>query len=496
MPDQRHVIKRQILQLTIRRDQQAHLLTAEVSRVYRQRIVPLIDRYCTELSAPDRLHRIESLEVDLGTVDAHNLEEEFFAKAGPALQGALAAQIKAQDQADPSSNRTSPAQSQLELLVCVARTGSLPWWVDTSQPGLINACLRDLAAHHPEALCRLLHDLAREPRFLSRIVHHVAEDRLVELVGMLLPRFTAALRQDVMTLVMLVQHCAAAVDRQPAQLRHSIWCHLIYVASVGGQQYDTLQALYRAALRRVAADEGVTYDGLIVGIQRRAQVGDMDPGAVHRVLASIDPMAAQQTFYPSEHRLVLEAVSQLLAPKQPSQEESVPDCLAGDADELFIDNAGLVTLWPFLSHFFTHVELLEGKEFKDAAARQRAVGLLQYLATGDAECPEYLLPLNKVLCGMELTEVFDFSAPLAEAEREECTKLLHAVIAQAPILRDMTPTGFRGSFLLRRGILSTRDGAWLLRVERETYDVVLDRFPWTMQWVKLPWMEAPLRVEW
>jgi hypothetical protein len=166
------------------------------------------------------------------------------------------------------------------------------------------------------------------------------------------------------------------------------------------------------------------------------------------------------------------------------------------ADEIYINNAGLVILWPFLSHFFGRLELLEAHQFKDTAARQRAAGLLQYAATGKASFPEYVLPLNKILCGLALTEVFDFGSSLLEPEAEECAHLLTAAIAQAPILRDMSPPGFRGTFLLRPGVLRSRDGAWLLQVERESYDVVLDRFPWSWEWVKLPWMAAPLRVEW
>ena len=41
-----------------------------------------------------------------------------------------------------------------------------------------------------------------------------------------------------------------------------------------------------------------------------------------------------------------------------------------------------------------------------------------------------------------------------------------------------------------------RDGSWLLRVERRGYDLVLDRFPWAFDWLKLPWMEMAMRVEW
>jgi len=60
----------------------------------------------------------------------------------------------------------------------------------------------------------------------------------------------------------------------------------------------------------------------------------------------------------------------------------------------------------------------------------------------------------------------------------------------------MSINGFRGSFLLRQGSISAGEGSWLLRVERETYDLVLERFPWSWQWLKLPWMEYPVRVEW
>ena len=79
---------------------------------------------------------------------------------------------------------------------------------------------------------------------------------------------------------------------------------------------------------------------------------------------------------------------------------------------------------------------------------------------------------------------------------EECSNLLTAVIAQAPILRNMSIAGFRHTFLQREGVLRTRDGAWLLQVENLTHDIVLGRFPWSWEWVKLPWMDTALRVEW
>ncbi|MCO6492328.1 MAG: hypothetical protein J5I98_28175 [Phaeodactylibacter sp.] len=164
--------------------------------------------------------------------------------------------------------------------------------------------------------------------------------------------------------------------------------------------------------------------------------------------------------------------------------------------ELFIDNAGLVILWSYLPRFFQSLGLLDGKQFVDAAAAHRAAGLLQYLADGKPEAPEYLLAFNKILCGLPWDEVLDFGGPVTEAEAEECDVFLQAVIANAPILKNMSVDGFRGTFLLRRGMLRQLFDMWELHVERETYDVVLDKFPWSWKVVKLPWLEKVIGVGW
>jgi len=176
--------------------------------------------------------------------------------------------------------------------------------------------------------------------------------------------------------------------------------------------------------------------------------------------------------------------------------EDLPVSGLSEAEQLYLANAGLVILWPFLGTFFTRLGLVEEDRFTGEAARQRGLALLHYLASADPAPSEYWLPLNKLLCGMALEAVFELDEALTDAETAECEALLEAVIEQAPVLNHMSVRGFRGSFLLRAGVLSVQDGGWLLRVERETYDLVLDRFPWGFEWVRLPWMETPLRVEW
>jgi hypothetical protein len=454
MSEQRHMIKRQVIELSVRDAARADRLHAEVSRIYRQRIVPLIERCCSELSAPNQLDRIDRLELDLGTLDERELERELVARVQAALRPALAAQVAA-------SGSSSRADAWLELIETFARTGSLPWWADAAAPRLLEDGLRYLLANAADRLARLMRRLVGAPGPLQRLIDHLPDDVLALLAAALAPALPAA---QIEHLSALLRDSGAA--GWGARRRRSVWGAVLRVAGASGQHMDAA-ALYGSVLRRVAAERGIGYAALLAELPNDA------------LLAALN---GAETTSP--------------APDVPAAPDDEYDRGVEDADALYIGNAGLVILWPFLPDFFAGLGLVAGERFIGPAAQQRAAGLLQHLATGEVTFAEYLLPLNKLLCGLELEAVFDFGEPLEDAEAAACAKFLGAVIAQAPILRDMSLPGFRGTFLLRQAALSARDGAWLLRVERQTYDVVLERFPWGWEWLRLPWMDAPLRVEW
>jgi len=491
MSEQRHSIKRQVIELTVRDAAHADRLHDEVSRIYRQRIVPLIDRCCSELSAPDQLDRIERLELDLGAIDERHLEAELVARVRAALRPALAAQIAAQD----AAGRSSRATAWLELLALFARTGSLPWWADAATPQLLENGLRYLLANAADPLRGLMRRLAGEPNSLQRLVDHLPDDVLVLLAAALAPAVGAPLAEQLLALLVLLRDTPAVVGWGPARLRRSAWGAILRVAGMAGSQHTSAAPFYQSVLRRVAAERGIRYDtlraDLLAALERASAERPNDA-----LLAELERASVER---PNDALLAEQIQARAARQQRPDVPPAADDALDiefDDADALYIGNAGLVILWPFLPDFFARLGLLAGERFTGLAAQQRAVGLLQHIASGDTTFAEYLLPLNKLLCGLEPDAVFDFGEPLEDAETAACAEFLGAVIAQAPILRNMSLPGFRGTFLLRQAALSARDGAWLLRVERQTYDLVLDRFPWGWEWLRLPWMDAPLRVEW
>ncbi|WP_437994967.1 contractile injection system tape measure protein [Sorangium sp. So ce185] len=487
----RHRIRRQVLEVTVQDHEAAWRLQAELGRVHARRLEAVVDRCCAELGAPDRLQRVALVEVDLGRIDPDHLERDLVDKLGPLLREGLAARLREADEETALRGGDPEVISRLELVASFARTGALPWWADSTRPRLLDETLGLLLKRAARPLVALIRALEREGGALTRIVRHSRDAQLWALFDALVASSRADLPSVPVELVALLRAHRAVAGATPDGFRACVWTGALRTACLEESPSDGRVGFFRDALARIALEAGVSLRSLLSGLH--APLGPSPsawPGALGMVGQSPGAVVERPVREArGEHR------SSDPGAAAADQGLSV-DPAYGDADEVYVDNAGLVVLWPFLGHLFERLGLFADTQFKDRRALHRAAGLLQHLCTGDLEPAEYQLPLARTLTGMAMTEVFDFGPPVSEAEAEECLNLLTAAIASAPILGEMSIAGFRGSFLIRKGALSARDGAWLLRVERASYDVVLDRFPWGMSWVKQPWMEAPLSVEW
>ncbi|MFI3220342.1 MAG: contractile injection system tape measure protein [Methylococcales bacterium] len=574
--NQRHVIKRQTMEITIDKNIDAWSLQQQISRMMTAQLIPLIDRYCGEISSPDKIHRIGQLELDLGQLDAYNLESDFTNKFAEAFHRGLGEEINRLESDARFQHSSSAIASHLELCSLFVQRGLLPWWADFQQPQLPENSLDYLLREAPEALRLHLTEWVRDSHALQRLVHYFDDAHLLALLELALPTladFPVLLCQ---TLLADNDNIAQLSGVPSSRWREQLWQAMLqtavlvnptnrlslfreittrWTAALGLSHADLLVSLLAkdsatnkyleqpkqeinldtdwqtlfAVVNEYLAEKAIdqsgsasryaelenwlkTYNADLLTILKQHLSESLQQSLLNRLKATKD---AKKIFieleaWISEHDVALPSVLVLhlavfeqlfdlaknATPKLTLQVNHKNQRETNNTDELYINNSGLVILYPFLSLFFEKLGLVHEGSFLNDTAMQTGVALLQYLANEDTNPPEHLLALNKLLCGMELEVVFYLETPLTEAEMDECNTFLEAVIEQAPILNKMSIAGFRGSFLLRQGILSSRDGASLLQVERETYDVVLDRFPWGMDWVKLPWMLTSLRVEW
>ena len=576
MNQQRHVIKRQTVEINIDKNMDAWAWQQQISSMISKRVIPLIDRYCSELSSANHIYRIEQLELDLGKLDTDNFESDFTKKFAEALHLGLVEQINRLESDARSQHSSSAVDSHLELFSLFVQRGLLPWWADFQKSQLPENSLDYLLREAPDALRRLLTELVRDSLALQRLIGYFDDSRLLAIVELALPTLADSPVLLCKTLLAVNKNMAQLSGLTSSHCREQLW-QAIFRITVLSNPSNRLSLFHEATSRWVAA-LGLSYADLLESLlannaasnkylEQPKQETNLDTdwqtlfAIINEYLTkkAIDQSGSTSTYaelenwpkayntdlltilkqhlseslqqsllsrlkvakdekkiflelkaWISEHDAELPSVLLLrltmfeqlfdlaknASPKPTSQINHKKQCKTNNTDELYINNAGLVILYPFLSHFFEKLGLVQEGRFLNDAAMQTGVTLLQYLATEDSNPSEHLLALNKLLCGMELEEVFHLDTPLTKTEMEECNTFLDEVIEQAPILNKMSLAGFRGSFLLRQGVLSFRDGASLLQVERETYDIVLDRFPWSIDWIKLPWMSTVLRVEW
>lgn len=165
-------------------------------------------------------------------------------------------------------------------------------------------------------------------------------------------------------------------------------------------------------------------------------------------------------------------------------------------EEVYIANAGMVLLAPYMPQLFRMLDLTEGQKFKDARSAERAIHLLQFAVNESCDSPEFLLALNKILCGVVSGTPIVREIELAANEKETIEGMLGAVIRNWTILGSTSVQGLRESFLQRKGRLQLKEDAWHLKVEQKGIDVLLDRLPWSYSLIRHPWMKLPVYVEW
>ncbi|MGE7778154.1 contractile injection system tape measure protein [Chitinophaga sp. NPDC101104] len=181
--------------------------------------------------------------------------------------------------------------------------------------------------------------------------------------------------------------------------------------------------------------------------------------------------------------------------KTPSSKEITKPNITSGPEGLYVEAAGLVLLHPFLSELFASTGCREGKDWAPGG-RQTAVRLLGYLSDNDADLPEYRLVFHKVLAGMAPEEPLEAIAPATTAMLDACNELLDAVLSHWSALKNTGRDGLREGFLQRPGMLRTASDGLQLEMEKRAQDVLINRLPWSCSMVRLTWMEQLLAVNW
>lgn len=190
----------------------------------------------------------------------------------------------------------------------------------------------------------------------------------------------------------------------------------------------------------------------------------------------------------------------LLTPEALASEKSKPFLLEEKpkvlTESIAINNAGLTLINSYLPLLLDRLKCLENDLFVDEQSQLNTAHHLQYLVTGQSETDETHLALNKVLCGLHPTTAIHPGYAHSTAQKELMNGLLKAIISHWPAIGKTSIDGFRGNWLVREGLLTEYEDKWELNVKARAYDLLINKSPFSISMIKLPWMNKVLHVNW
>jgi hypothetical protein len=528
-----HVIGRQILELDV--PSIAHAPAVQEAAAQRLRALDMteLEALFDRLAAPGVVVRLERVDIDLGDLCGADWQDQFERQLVERLTYSLEQTAeRTQKQAAPESG----PGAAFEQYVFFLRHGRLPWWGETPPQDWSQQILQALEPHQWQALQLLL---AEEVRALHRLIH-TADDATL---GALLDRHAGL--PEIQRLLDLwrpadqpqtsygewrLQFWLAALDTHTDATTGT---HARGVAVM--QRLLELRSAFAAPEPRVSApgaraphstpDLPQPWREWLAEARRDSEAPPTDTAkaatpkdnachsqpAIQQIRTTETPVARAASPLTDVQRVDSDCAGEAPAddrtdstPRvslvQPSaQREAVaernPGVMPQEGEAIYLNGAGCIILHPFLEELFRGNELLAGRAFRDAAARECAVRLLAYLTFGNELTPEYDLLLPKLLCGMAWEEPL---APieLTDAERAACDNLLRAVLTHWRALKSNSIDWMRGQFFFRAAKLERLESHWRLTVERRAQDVLLDRLPWGVGVVGLPWMQERIYVHW
>ncbi len=540
MSGQRHQIKKQIIELQLSGQQDAFELQNAVTKLYYSKVVPLIEKLCDQLSDPQTIHRIDTLEINLGTIDINDFEQEYITKIEAAIKQPLTEMIQPSDfsgtmdqEAEnvsgsmsglhktfkgtkgvgfrsstqptkltythapqsrqpipprPGNVPLSPQTKDLEQLSYFLQTGTLPWWSEILSKQALAECCDRVITTSPNLIKPIFWQVFQQERQLKRLIYQFNDERLLKITNLFVPslsNFIADYNSDIWDILQINDSLKVI---PPNLIRLEQWRGIFLSLSFDKTGNPEKRQITQKSLWHLATRFQLNYFDFV---NQMVKTVDSLTREGKRCKSELPEIIAEIVASPSRENLVREA-------ELPTPSENLQNSINifNNTNEIYIDNGGSILLHSFLNSFFQTIGLVQKKCFINSAAAERAVLLIQYLVEATTEPPEHSLPLNKVLCGIDILEPVEATLDITEQEQSECEALLTAVIQNWSILKNTSIEGLRQAFLQRKGILRIRDGNWLLQVEPETYDVLLEQLPWSINIIKLPWMNNVLYVQW
>lgn len=505
-----HLIKKQVLD--IKQKGLKHNDFDEISSIYYSRVIPVLENVFDNVGHDGNVIRIDKLEIDAGIINISNFENEFPEKIKKLLFDKIQKISHGSNLLpDINSKQCSEPESKLELITYFLENGTLPWWSKPIEnPEII---FMEVLKLYPDNIKKLLIDNIENEELIKRLLFQFKDDILNKILAAVISKDKC----EVIELLIdfnIIYSVSELKTINAEHFRYNIYKSILMY----GSEKDNIgneTIYYSKILRYFAYKYNISYKKLITWFYLKTssiktasfklfinrEYGKIMNNKDNEYINSVNMTGKSDE--PESGKVPEDTIETdtLVDFNYTADSENVSEKGIKTFDDIegsgyYVENSGLVLLFPYLKSYFVNLNLMRGNEFKNFESRIKALHLLQYLATGKTDNPEYLLILNKILCGIGINVPIAREVFLSEYEKNETESLLISAIENWAVLKNTSIEGFREAFLKRNGILTEYEDKWILKVERKAFDILIERIPWSFSIIKFPWMRKILYVEW
>lgn len=520
-----HLIKKQFIELTLDSSLDHFHIQQLVSSQYWSQMVPLLQKAFDTIGNEEEVIQLDKLEIDLGRLTVKSLEKNEW---GRSLQSKIEAVLSSITHTGLASGTVMPTPKRLNVFqqwFFYMQNGYLPWNTINADEQWYTLVLEALAVDF-NSVQLLRNAIEKDRNIVERIVARHPGFFLLKITEIL-----TALKQDklpavideLVTLALYLKKNVQEMVFTEMKIKSALWEKAISIAvaenfaNTNRKLDEALIALFlednkivkkipeklvsklkltsSAILKSIplsktikAAEEQQFEEKIKKEVQKNdAGNSSFTPGKI----AAIENN--QQDFIPKN----ILFKDKLTDAKQVSTVGQFDTIISSIGEEgIFINNAGLVLIHPFLHSLFTRLNLINQGKFADKNGHQQSLYIMHYLATRKVEAEEHELVIAKILSDYPLQQMVEKNSQLSKEIMQEADDMIVAAIQQWDKLTGTSAAGLREGFLQRKGKLSSRNGKLYLQVEQSAIDILLDYLPWNLSMIKLPWMKNILNVEW
>lgn len=458
---------------------------------------------------------IDKLELDLGAVSAQDFEQHFIRLAETRLINELRKQLfdngetlypgkRKEDNFRYDTNADSSASSQyilgkqqeLNALFYFLQNGIYPWWYKKEQQQTPGKIIENLSEQETETLLIRIFSLKKScpleelQTIIRRFLIHLPRSKNEAIIYRLLALYNSQmLTANIEILIKNKDELQQLFSISEKEFYTQVFQFLI---TENNETEDNIIYIFLQHLKKF---KNFLLPGLKDKIGKTAGGYDSSfAAALKQELINqseeIESAATDnQTIDAELKKNNLDLLKKKIQNKQIHTQ--------AEEEGIYISNAGLILLHPFLITFFKGEGLLNTEnKFISIDAQHKAAVLLYYMQCGNEQYEEWEMPLNKIICGIASNEIINDGILITEKEKEECNHLLQTMISYWDALKGASIEAVQTTFILREGKIKWKEDYWLMQVERTGVDILIDRLPWGFSTIKFPWLDCIIYTEW